>query len=149
MSSTRSKIKAMALPGVIAALAVLGTASPSMAQYGSGGYSPSTYGSVTRCNLSGVNPAAHPEVFGNPTIAATYGFVQKNGSWSVAPGCKPGSALGAATAAFAAEGKGIVAIGEPVKGGAGPGGLIMSNGLCWVQNGGRYYRWGMCPGGHY
>jgi hypothetical protein len=148
MSVTRSTIKAIAFPGVVAALAVLGTASPSMAQYGSGSYAPSSTGAVHRCNLSGVNPAAHPEVFGNPTIAAAYGFVQTNGSWSVAPGCKSGSALGAASAALAAAGKPIVAIGEPVHGGTGPGGLIMSNGLCWVQNGGTLYRWGLCPGAH-
>lgn len=146
MSATRPAIRAMAFPGVICTLALLGSVSTSSAQYGSGGYAPSSYGAVQKCNLSGVNPAAHPEIFGNPTIAATYGFIQSGGSWRVAPGCKRGAAAAApAAAAFAAQGKPIAAIGEPVKGGAGAGGLIMSDNLCWVQNGGTLYRWGLCP----
>jgi hypothetical protein len=142
-------VKGSKLPLLLAAtaaLAVLGAPSASWAQYGSGGYGPSSYGAIQKCNLSGVNPAQHPEVFSNPTIAATYGFIQQGGAWHVAPGCRRGAAAAApAAAAFAAQGKPVVGIGEPVHGGNGPGGLIMSDGLCWVQNGGTLYRWGACP----
>ncbi len=133
--------KAYALLAAVAAAAVFGTASTTWAQYGGG---TNTRGSVTACSLSGVNPAAHPEVFSNPTIAATYGFVQSNGSWHVAPGCRRGAATFApAAAAFAATGEPIVALGQPVR--SGDGGLIMSNDLCWVHNNGTAYRWGLCP----
>jgi hypothetical protein len=42
-------------------------------------------GSVVPCSLSGVNPAVHPEIFGNPAVAAReYGFVQsRDGIWHV------------------------------------------------------------------
>jgi hypothetical protein len=43
---------------------------------------------VVRCNLSGVNPAIHPEIFGNPAVAASYGFVRsRDGTWHVRPNC--------------------------------------------------------------
>jgi hypothetical protein len=147
--SIRPTIKAIAFPAVIAGLVALGTASPSMGQAG-GYYGPSTYGAVAKCNLSGVNPAAHPEIFGNPAIAATYGFMRSaNGSWHVAPGCQRGAASAApAAAVLAAQGKPIAGVGEPVKGGAGPDKMIVSNDLCWVQNGGTLYRWGLCPSHH-
>jgi hypothetical protein len=46
-------------------------------------------GSVVPCSLSGVNPAIHPEIFGNPAIAAReYGFVKsRDGTWHVEPNC--------------------------------------------------------------
>ena len=45
-------------------------------------------GFVQRCSLVGVNPAHHPKIFGNPAVAATYGFVRSpNGTWQVRPGC--------------------------------------------------------------
>jgi len=44
---------------------------------------------VVRCNLSGVNPAVHPEIFGNPTVARSYGFVRsRDGTWQVVPNCR-------------------------------------------------------------
>ena len=44
---------------------------------------------VVRCNLSGVNPAVHPEIFGNPAVAASYGFVRsRDGTWHVRPNCR-------------------------------------------------------------
>ena len=44
--------------------------------------------SVAPCSLKGINPAAHPEIFGNPAVAAFNGFVQsRNGTWHVRPGC--------------------------------------------------------------
>ena len=43
---------------------------------------------VVRCSLSGVNPAVHPEIFGNPAVAASYGFVRsRDGTWHVRPDC--------------------------------------------------------------
>jgi len=47
---------------------------------------------VVRCNLSGVNPAVHPEIFGNPAVAAReYGFVKsRDGTWRVQDNCLRG-----------------------------------------------------------
>jgi hypothetical protein len=43
---------------------------------------------VVRCSLSGVNPTVHPEIFGNPAVAASYGFVRsRDGTWHVRPNC--------------------------------------------------------------
>jgi hypothetical protein len=46
-------------------------------------------GSVVPCSLSGVNPAVHPEIFGNPAVAAReFGFVQsRDGAWHVQDNC--------------------------------------------------------------
>jgi hypothetical protein len=46
-------------------------------------------GAVTPCNLTGVNPAHHPEIFGNPAVAAReYGFIKsRDGAWHVEPNC--------------------------------------------------------------
>jgi hypothetical protein len=47
------------------------------------------YGSVVPCSLDGVNPAYHPEIFGNPTAASAYGFVRsRDGAWHVGPNCR-------------------------------------------------------------
>jgi hypothetical protein len=44
---------------------------------------------VLPCSLVGVNPAYHPEIFGNAAAAASYGFVRSaNGTWHVRPGCR-------------------------------------------------------------
>jgi hypothetical protein len=41
-------------------------------------------GFVIPGSLAGVNPAYHPDIFGNPTVAAEYGFVQsRDGVWRV------------------------------------------------------------------
>jgi hypothetical protein len=46
-------------------------------------------GSVVPCSLDGVNPAHHPEIFGNAATALSFGFVQSaNHTWSVRPGCR-------------------------------------------------------------
>jgi hypothetical protein len=45
-------------------------------------------GSVVPCSLDGVNPAVHPEIFGNAATARQYGFVQgPDRTWHVVPGC--------------------------------------------------------------
>ena len=64
-------------------VAILGTASAAMAK----GHS-NPGGNVRPCSLDGVNPAYHPQIFGNPAAAAAYGFVQsRDGAWQVRPGC--------------------------------------------------------------
>jgi hypothetical protein len=45
-------------------------------------------GAVTPCSLAGVNPAHHPEIFGNAAAALSFGFVKSgNGTWQVVPNC--------------------------------------------------------------
>ena len=46
-------------------------------------------GSVVPCSLDGINPAYHPEIFGNPAAAfAQYGFTRsRDGTWHVVPNC--------------------------------------------------------------
>jgi hypothetical protein len=59
-------------------LGVLGPTSTAWAQYDyeyQGGY-------VRPCSLDGVNPAYHPEIFGNPAVAREFGFIQSpDGTW--------------------------------------------------------------------
>jgi hypothetical protein len=46
-------------------------------------------GSVVPCSLDGVNPAVHPEIFGNAAAARQFGFVQgPDRTWHVVPGCR-------------------------------------------------------------
>jgi len=46
-------------------------------------------GWVAPCSLDGVNPVHHPEIFGNPAVAKSYGFVRsRDGGWQVAPNCR-------------------------------------------------------------
>ena len=46
-------------------------------------------GSVIPCSLEGVNPAHHPEIFGNPAVARSYGFVQgPDRVWRVDSNCR-------------------------------------------------------------
>jgi hypothetical protein len=49
-------------------------------------------GSVRPCSLDGVNPAHHPEIFGNPAAAAReFGFVKsQDGTWRVQENCLRG-----------------------------------------------------------
>ena len=44
---------------------------------------------VVPCSLDGVNPVYHRDIFGDPAVARSYGFVRAaDGSWHVAPGCR-------------------------------------------------------------
>jgi hypothetical protein len=46
-------------------------------------------GFVVPCSLDGVNPAFHPEVFGNAATALSFGFVQgPDRVWRVRPDCR-------------------------------------------------------------
>jgi hypothetical protein len=51
--------------------------------------SPREGGWVVPCSLVGVNPAHHRDIFGNPAVARSYGFVQAHdGSWQVQSNCR-------------------------------------------------------------
>jgi hypothetical protein len=44
---------------------------------------------VVRCSLNRINPSRHPEIFGNPAVARSYGFVRsRDGTWHVQPNCR-------------------------------------------------------------
>jgi hypothetical protein len=46
-------------------------------------------GYVVPCSLVGVNPAYHPDIFGNSAAAQAYGFVQgPNHTWHVRADCR-------------------------------------------------------------
>jgi hypothetical protein len=48
-------------------------------------------GFVPRCSLDGVNPAVHPDIFGNAAVARVYGFVRaRDGTWRVKDNCVRG-----------------------------------------------------------
>ena len=71
----------------LTAACLLSAASPASAYFDAYFY---RGGFVKPCSLDGVNPAYHPEIFGNPAFArAVFGFVQaRDGSWHVIPNCQ-------------------------------------------------------------
>jgi hypothetical protein len=47
-------------------------------------------GHVRPCSLAGVNPAYHPDIFGDPAAARSFGFVRgPGGAWQVRADCSP------------------------------------------------------------
>lgn len=70
-----------------AALSILGTTaawSNFDGRHNKGGF-------VPRCSLDGVNPAVHPDIFGDAAVAREYGFIQsRDGSWHVKDNCVRG-----------------------------------------------------------
>jgi hypothetical protein len=77
--------KALAVAAITTALGILLASSAFASDRGSRGRE---RGYVVPCSLVGVNPAYHPEIFGNAAAAASYGFVRSpNGTWQVRPGC--------------------------------------------------------------
>jgi hypothetical protein len=63
---------------IAVSLGVLGPASTAWAQYDYENQG----GNVKPCSLDGVNPAYHPEIFGNPAAAREFGFVRSpDGTW--------------------------------------------------------------------
>jgi hypothetical protein len=60
-------------------LGTLGTASAALAAQGD------DRGSVMPGSMDGVNPAYHPDIFGNPNTARAYGFVETPHGWAAAP----------------------------------------------------------------
>jgi hypothetical protein len=81
----------MTAKGAAAALAVfLALLVTTSAAWSSWGFDrPRKGGFVVPCSLDGVNPAYHPDIFGNPAFArAYYGFIRgHDGGWYVEPGC--------------------------------------------------------------
>jgi hypothetical protein len=79
--------KAFVVVAVTIALGVLGAA-PAVGNQDRPDRTEERSGAVTPCNLTGVNPAYHPEVFGNAATALSFGFVKsRDGSWQVVPNC--------------------------------------------------------------
>ena len=78
--------KAFVVLALAATLGVVGTSSAAWSffdgRYFRGGF-------VKPCSLDGVNPAYHPDIFGNPAFArAVYGFVQgRDHVWRVMDNC--------------------------------------------------------------
>jgi hypothetical protein len=73
------------------ALVALGTASATATDHDRG-ESRDRGGSVRPCSLAGVNPVHHPEIFGNPAVALSFGFIQAaDQSWHVRPNCSRSS----------------------------------------------------------
>jgi hypothetical protein len=79
--------KSFAALAMATALAVLGAASARATDRDDRGIERG--GAVVRCSLEGVNPAFHPEVFGNAATARSFGFVQTaDHVWRVLPDCR-------------------------------------------------------------
>jgi hypothetical protein len=71
---------------VVSALSVLAAAA--MAGNDRDDHGQDRGGGVVRCSLDGVNPAHHPEIFGNAATALAFGFFQApDHSWHVRPDC--------------------------------------------------------------
>ena len=81
-----------ALVASLTALYVLSSISAAWAFFDCDNYYPSCRGFVLPCSLDGVNPAYHPSIFGNPTLARQqYGFIRSpNGTWHVEKSCVRG-----------------------------------------------------------
>jgi hypothetical protein len=78
--------KAFVVAAITTALGILGAASAAASDHNGLGRAG---GNVVPCSLAGVNPAYHPDIFGNPAAAAAYGFVRaRDGTWHVQPGCR-------------------------------------------------------------
>jgi hypothetical protein len=151
MRTAMTGINAFALLAAIATLGVLGNASVSWAQFGGGPFG----GNVERCSLSGVNPVDHPNIFNDPAVARSYGFVQVNGTWQVSPSLcgrgrsraqaapaagAPKAAPASAKAAPASTKASAKAASASAKGDS----QIASDGKCWVNTGGTTFRWDDC-----
>jgi hypothetical protein len=79
--------KAFVALAVTAALGILGAA-PAVGGQDRPDRTEERGGAVAPCNLTGVNPAYHPEIFGNAATALAFGFVKsRDGTWQVAPNC--------------------------------------------------------------
>jgi hypothetical protein len=78
--------KAFVALAVTTALGVLGAASAAANDRDDHGIERG--GAVVRCSLDGVNPAHHPEIFGNAATAQSFGFYQApDHIWHVRPDC--------------------------------------------------------------
>jgi hypothetical protein len=74
---------------VVLAVAALGVTGGASALASDHGGRSRERGFVLPCSLDGVNPAYHPDIFGNAAAAASYGFIRSaDGAWRVRPGCR-------------------------------------------------------------
>jgi hypothetical protein len=83
----------LALVAALTALGVLNSPSAAWVFYDCEDYYYRCFrGFVIPCSLDGVNPAYHPGIFGNPTVArAEYGFIRsRDGTWHVEKNCVRG-----------------------------------------------------------
>jgi hypothetical protein len=82
------KIRSLSiLGGAVAVAAVLWTSAGTV--WAQATQSPQSRSDVIPCSLSGVNPADHSDIFGNPEVARQYGFVRgPDGNWQVIPNCE-------------------------------------------------------------
>jgi hypothetical protein len=85
MNRNMSGKKTFILLAITTALSVLATSSAAWSFIGDGRY---RGGFVKPCSLDGVNPVYHPDIFGNPAVARSYGFVQsRDRTWHVQDNC--------------------------------------------------------------
>jgi hypothetical protein len=80
-----SRFRAFVVVGITLVLGVLGVASAGASDRSDRNRE---RGYVVPCSLDGVNPSYHPDIFGNPAVARSFGFVRsRDGAWYVAPDC--------------------------------------------------------------
>ena len=80
-----SRIRAFVVVGITLVLGVLGAASAGASDHDRS----HPRGYVVPCSLDGVNPSYHPDIFGNPAAARSFGFVQgPDRVWRVVSGCR-------------------------------------------------------------
>jgi hypothetical protein len=81
-----SRNKAFFVVPTILALGILGVASAAASDRNDRGRE---RGYVLPCSLDGVNPVHHPDIFGSPAAARSFGFVQgPDRVWHVLSGCR-------------------------------------------------------------
>ena len=79
--------KAFVVISITTALGILGTVPAAASDHNGSQERPRSY--VVPCSLVGVNPAYHPDIFGNPAVAKAYGFVQGlDRVWRVESNCR-------------------------------------------------------------
>ena len=79
--------KAFVVIAITTALGILGTVPAAASDHNGSQERPRSY--VVPCSLVGVNPAYHPDIFGNPAVAKAYGFVQgPDRVWRVESNCR-------------------------------------------------------------
>ena len=79
--------KAFVVIAITTALGILGTVPAAASDHNCSQERPRSY--VVPCSLVGVNPAYHPDIFGNPAVAKAYGFVQgPDRVWRVESNCR-------------------------------------------------------------
>jgi len=77
--------KAFVVIAITTGLVIRGTASAAASDRTDRGV---PRGYVVPCSLVGVNPVYHPEIFGDPAAARSFGFVRsRDGVWHVIPNC--------------------------------------------------------------